>query len=114
MSFLYKNKLRVMVITSMLFIIMIYGVRCNFTAIKENHGKMPVYIPNISSWGDFNEGNYHFFYSNFSEVKYPEYTDIITLDIGKYLLWISLGDILSVGGAILYGFYSIGMLFHKD
>jgi len=79
-------KLQVAVITLMLFFMI--GMNCNFFVIKENGGKMPVYIPAELNY-EF-ETDEHFSYSENDEVVKAYLSDKYYYGESIY----SLGDLL--------------------
>lgn len=84
-------------------LILIAGIICNFIAITENEGYMPV---KLSEYYDFNNDK-HISYIDDDEVNYPFFTDIFR--IGKYI--ISIGDILIITGIVLMGYYIL-LIYH--
>ena len=71
-------------------VVMMIGMLFNFTVMTSNQGKMPVYLD-----FDYSDED-HFSFQNFSEVKYPYYSDIIYWYGGIC----SIGDILMVFAVI--------------
>ena len=88
-----KLELQIKLLYGLLFAML--GALVNLFVMVVNGGKMPVYT------GFYFETDLHFGFTNFSEVNYPYFTDIINL----HWFIISIGDILIFFGALIVFFY---------
>lgn len=92
-----------LIINIYLLLLLIIGMSCNFVAVTNNGGKMPVY-----SSGEFNSvesPETHFVYYDSSEVKYHYLVDIIPIPF-DYM--VSVGDVImftSLIGLILINIF---------
>lgn len=89
----YKNMFYFVFCINIIFLILLIGAVCNFLAITENAGKMPVLC------GYTFDSQTHFGISDKSEIKYPYLADILQLSFLDYISYFSFGDIFIVCAA---------------
>lgn len=77
------------------FVMLFTGGILNTLPLIHNGGRMPVYTSIL-----FEDDSRHFRFENKEEVKYWALSDIFYMDLRKYNLWFSIGDVIIILGGI--------------